>query len=211
MDEVENFQMTNWRANTRQICHRYRKNSPLAISTDVGKSRYWNYLASKSAFLEIPRLNILQTCPIDREIKLTCAGQSHGTFAHRRDRCNLSDMQHPMSKKIGHSAILIVILTSLTLISTGGIWRRESSHRIWESTWLLLRNLWRPRHWPPHPHHRQQLHQVLHAPETLGGGRRCRDKEEILTHTSAWRRKGPFVGKRSLNFLWNIFPAQVHS
>ena len=41
MDEVENFQMTNWRANTRQICHRYRKNSPLAIRTDVGKSRYW--------------------------------------------------------------------------------------------------------------------------------------------------------------------------
>ena len=153
MGELENFQMTNWRANTRQICHRYRKNSPLAISTDVGKSRYWNYLASKSAFLEIPRLNILQTCPIDREIKLTCAGQSHGTFAHRRDRCNLSDMQHPMSKKIGHSAILIVILTSLTLIFTGGLWRREPSHRIWESTWLLLRNLWRPRHWPPHPHY----------------------------------------------------------
>ena len=33
---------------------------------------------------------------------------------------------------------------------------------------MFLRHLWRPRHRPPHPHHRQQLHQVLQQAEAMG-------------------------------------------
>ena len=155
---------------------------------------------------------MLQTYPIEREINLTCDRQSHGTFAHRRDHCNLTDVQHPMSKKIWHPAILMFILTSSSLVLiftffTGGIRRRESRHRFRESSWLLLRYLWRPGHRPPHPHHWQQLHQVLHAAEAMGGGRRCRDEEEIQkpAHPSTWRRKRPPVSKGTLNLRWNIF------
>ena len=207
--------MTDWRANTRQICHRYRKNSPLAIWTDVGKSRYWTAWTKTSSppnqlLGRFSHLNMLQTCPIEREIKLTCDRQSHATFAHRRDRCNLTDVQHPMSKKIWHPAILMVILISpsFILIFTGGIWRRESSDRFWESSWLFLRHLWRPCHRPPHPHHWQQFHQVLHAAEAVGGGRRRRDEKEIqkLDHSSAWWRKRTSVGKGTLKYisLWHI-------
>ena len=53
-DKVENLQMINWRANTRQICHRYRKNSSLTIRNEFeishGKNSslaIWNVVGIK--------------------------------------------------------------------------------------------------------------------------------------------------------------------
>ena len=50
----------------------------------------------------------------------------------------------------------------------GGVRRRQPCHRHGQGPRLLLRHLWRPRHRPPHPHHRQQLHQVLQPAEAVG-------------------------------------------
>ena len=50
----------------------------------------------------------------------------------------------------------------------GGVRGRQPRHRDWQSARLLLRHLRRPRHRPPHPHHRQQLHQVLQPAEAVG-------------------------------------------
>ena len=65
----------------------------------------------------------------------------------------------------------------------GGLRRRQSCHRDWQGARLLLRHLWRPRHRPPHPHHRQQLHQVLQqaeevGEERVGGGEGAEKAEE---------------------------------
>ena len=53
-DKVENLQMINWRANTRQICHRYRKNFSLTIRSEFeishGKNSslaIWNVVGIK--------------------------------------------------------------------------------------------------------------------------------------------------------------------
>ena len=50
----------------------------------------------------------------------------------------------------------------------GGLRGRQPRHRDWQSARLLLRHLRRPRHRPPHPHHREQLHQVLQPAEAVG-------------------------------------------
>ena len=51
---------------------------------------------------------------------------------------------------------------------SGRIRRRESYHRLRQSSRLLLRDLRCAGDRAAHPHHRKQLHQVLHPPETVG-------------------------------------------
>ena len=70
----------------------------------------------------------------------------------------------------------------------GGLRRRQSGDRDGQGARLLLRHLRGARHRPAHPHHRQQLHQVLHAAEALGGGRwrRLEEKVEELAHIATW-------------------------
>ena len=53
-------------------------------------------------------------------------------------------------------------------LAPGGVRGRQPCHRDGQGARLLLRHLRRPRHRPPHPHHRQQLHQVLQPAEAMG-------------------------------------------
>ena len=60
----------------------------------------------------------------------------------------------------------------------GGLRRRQPCDRDGQGARLLLRHLRRPRHRAAHPHHRQQLHQVLHAAEALGEERGTKQQVE---------------------------------
>ena len=63
---------------------------------------------------------------------------------------------------------MIWIAISDALACSGGLWGRQPCHRLRQGPWMFLRHLWRSRHRPPHPHHRQQLHQVLQQAEAMG-------------------------------------------
>ena len=56
----------------------------------------------------------------------------------------------------------------------GGLRGRQPGDRDGQGARLLLRHLRGARHRPAHPHHRQQLHQVLQQAEEVGQDRVCR-------------------------------------